>query len=633
MKNMKHLFFLLALFSALLTNAQKEEILFYHSDIKVDTTTTITVTETIKLYANGDRIRRGIYRSLPGSRNINGRKVRAKYKVISVKKNGAEEKYHTKSGSGNYSIYIGDEDVYLSPGEYSYEIKYIAGNQIGFFDNYDELYWNVNGNHWDFDIREISATVNLPAGATVIQQSCYTGAYGTDRQNCTGEKSSESSVTWKAENLYSKEGLTIAVGFTKGFIAPPPPPGPFERYGLMALLSVTFTGLCIYFYRSWRKHGVDPPRPTVYPQFNVPEMLSPASVGMLNDEFYTKKLLTASLVNLAVKGFVHIKQNESKTLGLFKKTSFVLQKMKEPDEALRNGERALLTDLFKHSNQISLEGEYDEKLATAVDAFESSVKKKHKELINEGNNTKFLLFPVMLILIAFIAAQCFIIFTTQSYTPALVMMISFIVGGFIMFFLITYLLERFKWFGWAFVFLGIVLLIILITIAQFDEQKVFNLNHYVSAGFFILSYIALCLYGYYVKRPSEEKLRIQSLIDGFKMYLGAAEERQLQHFNPPQMTPKVFENLLPYAMVLGVDKIWGEKFQSALKSATMESGAYTSTWYSGQSFSPVIMGSSLNAELTNSLTSSSIQPSSSDSGSGGGGFSGGGGGGGGGGGW
>ena len=65
-------------------------------------------------------------------------------------------------------------------------------------------------------------------------------------------------------------------------------------------------------------------------------------------------------------------------------------------------------------------------------------------------------------------------------------------------------------------------------------------------------------YRYLIKRPSEEKLRKQSLIDGFKMYMGAAENEVIKFHNPPQMTPAIFETYLPYAMVLGVDKIWGK---------------------------------------------------------------------------
>ena len=99
------------------------------------------------------------------------------------------------------------------------------------------------------------------------------------------------------------------------------------------------------------------------------------------------------------------------------------------------------------------------------------------------------------------------------------------------------------------------------------------------------------------------------------------------------MTPQVFETMLPYAMVLGVDKIWGNKFQNMLKTSSLENQQYNSSWYIGSSMMHMNFANTLTSSLSQSIASSSTQPSSSGSGSGGGGFSGGGGGGGGGGGW
>ena len=143
----------------------------------------------------------------------------------------------------------------------------------------------------------------------------------------------------------------------------------------------------------------------------------------------------------------------------------------------------------------------------------------------------------------------------------------------------------------------------------------------------------MVLYQYLIKQPTPEKLETQSLIEGFRMYLGTAEEKTLQFHNPPKMTPQVFEAMLPYAMVLGVDKIWGEKFQSMLKASSLANQQYHSNWYVGGSMMNMNFANTLTSSLSQSIASSSTQPSSSGSGSGGGGFSGGGGGGGGGGGW
>jgi uncharacterized membrane protein len=101
--------------------------------------------------------------------------------------------------------------------------------------------------------------------------------------------------------------------------------------------------------------------------------------------------------------------------------------------------------------------------------------------------------------------------------------------------------------------------------------------------------------------------------------------------NPPEKTPQLFEKYLPFALALGVDQSWAEKFAAVLSSAQQPDGKpYNPTWYNGSwdNFNLSTTTSSLNTAVTHSVT-----PPGSYSGGGGGGFSGGGGGGGGGGGW
>lgn len=77
----------------------------------------------------------------------------------------------------------------------------------------------------------------------------------------------------------------------------------------------------------------------------------------------------------------------------------------------------------------------------------------------------------------------------------------------------------------------------------------------------------LLFYRILIKRPSIELLKIQSLIKGLRMYLGFAEEKKLQYFNPPKLTPEVFEEMLPYAMVLGTDGVGARNFKKWWKQA------------------------------------------------------------------
>ena len=88
------------------------------------------------------------------------------------------------------------------------------------------------------------------------------------------------------------------------------------------------------------------------------------------------------------------------------------------------------------------------------------------------------------------------------------------------------------------------------------------------------------------------------------MYMGAAENEVIKFHNPPQMTPAIFETYLPYAMVLGVDKIWGKKFQDMLEQMSVD---YTSDWYTGSPIGFAGLGNTLNSSLTNSISSGSTR--------------------------
>jgi uncharacterized membrane protein len=138
-----------------------------------------------------------------------------------------------------------------------------------------------------------------------------------------------------------------------------------------------------------------------------------------------------------------------------------------------------------------------------------------------------------------------------------------------------------------------------------------------------------------LKRPTLAGRKLMDEIEGFRMYLGAAEEERLKFMHPPEKTPQLFEKLLPYAMALDVENEWNEKFTAVLAAASAGENSYRPRWYRGSSWQPGRGGSfgkSLGAGLGTAVASS-VSPPGSSSGSGGGGFSGGGGGGGGGGGW
>ncbi len=562
-----------AVVGALTVHGQAERIISWHTDLTVAPDGGLTVIEDINAHVEGVEFKRGIMRRLPlRFQDYNGRTHRVEYGITAVEVFGAPSPYHTDTEGDDFVVYVGSEGNLLEPGDYPYRITYTTKGQVGFFPDFDEIYWNVNGNGWAFYIDSISALIHLPPGAKVKQQACYTGVMGSTENACTAFPIDERTVRFQGRAMGYYEGLTVAVGFQKGIVAEPPPPTFFELYAVPLVGGCITVLLLLYYFLTWVRHGRDPDRPTVIPLFDPPDGLSPASVAMVMKGSYDNDQITPAMIHLAVKGYIRIEETQAEgLLGLFKRQTYTIVKLKGAG-GLPKEEQELMNRMFGgHQESYVIDGKYDPGVKSMADAFRSTLRGQWAAFINKGNNLRFWWIPMLSVAVCIVA----LIVLHNSY-------------------------------------LG-------------DNDGVYI------AAFILVNIILFVVYQYLIRKPSLEKQALRSKLNGFKMYLSAAEEKQLQHFNPPAMTPEVFEKYLPYAIAFGVEKIWGDRFQDLVDRALVDPN-YRSTWYGGSIHHFGAFTSSMSSSFSSSMNSSSTPPSKSG-GSGGGGSSGGGGGGGGGGGW
>jgi hypothetical protein len=97
--------------------------------------------------------------------------------------------------------------------------------------------------------------------------------------------------------------------------------------------------------------------------------------------------------------------------------------------------------------------------------------------------------------------------------------------------------------------------------------------------------------------------KVVDQIEGFRQYLGVAEEARLEALNPPNKTPELFERFLPYAIALDVENHWAKRFAGVLAAAAA-AGA-TSSWYSGSSdwsSNPTGLAHHLGSGLTSTIS-------------------------------
>ena len=602
-----------------------EEILDWHSNIIVTQDASMTVTETIQVRAEGNIIKRGIYRDFPTTyKDRAGNRVTVDFTLLGVERDGRPEPYHTRDRSNGIGIYAGQSDVFLKPGVYTYQITYRTDRQLGYFEDHDELYWNITGNGWDFPILKASASVTLPS--SVPGNSMRTGGYTGPQNSREGAYSSridaEGLVTFKTtRRLAPREGLTIVLGWPKGHVAEP------SRVQKTALLlsdnknlAAALAGLLIlfaYYFWAWMKVGKDPEKGTVIPHFEPPDNMSPAAMRYIMEMGFDDKAFASAVINLAVKGYLTISE-ESKAFGLSR--VYTLKRTKEePKTALSRGEMRLVKRLFPSSAMtLKLESENHKKVSLAMDALKSLLKEEyHKSTIvnNSGYMTVGVLISIAIILLVGISGG------SRSGGPPLL----FIVLWFTPWTAATLFLWASRKFAMAATFT------FFLVMAGGAFAKVTSLVFLATLVFFVV--INLLFY-ILLKSPTNLGRRIMDRIEGFKMYLSTAEEHRLEKLHPPDKTPELFEKYLPYALALEVDQEWSEKFADVLSEAAASEG-YSPGWYHGHHWDSMHTGrfaSGLGSSLSSAISSSSTAPGSS-SGFGGGGSSGGGGGGGGGGGW
>ena len=219
------LLFFITLLLPFSTSSAIETILNYDSEITLNRDATLLVSETIQVIAEGDKIKRGIYRDFPTDyKDRLGHRYQVGFKVLGVLKNGTSEPFQVTKHNNGVRILIGNKDVYLNPGSYTYTIRYQTNRQLGFFDNHDELYWNVTGNDWDFPILKTTATVYLPQNIPEagVQLEAYTGAMGQQGRNYMASMLDPQTAHFISTSpFYKGQGLTIVVSWPKGIVTEP----------------------------------------------------------------------------------------------------------------------------------------------------------------------------------------------------------------------------------------------------------------------------------------------------------------------------------------------------------------------------------------------------------------------------
>lgn len=512
----------------------------------------------------------GILRALP--QRYNGQDQHLK--ITKVLRDGQAEKYTTSGSNGNKVLKIGNANATIT-GQHEYEVDYSVRNVMRFTNGHDELDWNVNGTQWQQPFTRVRAVLHVPTSlATSLGDlHCYTGYQGSTATDCTLHKPVADMVAYAASRpLSGGETLTFRADFANGTFTQPTFKDWISDYGKQ-VLEVSIPPLLALLLGGtyWRKNGKDiKGRGTIIPEYGPPDGLKPLEIDTIMHYKLGNKAISATIIDLAIRKYVRIIETDKKKL-LGKSKTYSLELVNVDVSGLNAYEQQIITAIFSGQKQTvdlsSLKNKFyktSQALGKQVPADLTTAGYFARNPRRVGNG--------MHILAASLAFASFYVFSV----------------------------------AWPLA-LGLL----------------------ASAGI-------LFIFASLLPKRSQKGVDAKDAIEGLKLYMDVAEKERIKMLqspdapyaaksNAPQQTVELFEKLLPYAIVLGVEQQWAKKFE----------GIYNTPpdWYSGNwaAFNTGYFVGSLNDSME-VMTTSFASPSSSGSGSGGS-FSGGGGGGGGGGGW
>ncbi|MEW6553134.1 MAG: DUF2207 domain-containing protein [Actinomycetota bacterium] len=442
-------------------------------------------------------------------------------------------------------------------------IEYRMTGVLIFASEYDRLYWNAVSIERGVPIRNSAISVHPPQGANAAELQADQYVNVSDPPSGYESGLDGDVLWWRVGNIPPYTTFTIDVAFPKGLVAIPWQYDKACGIAVIAASSCILAAALLAMSVLWWKKGRDIGRTgTAMVRYEPPEGLSPAMLGMLMHEKPRVRDISASIVDLARRGYLTIIEEEKRSFIRMKSYSF--QRTSQDLSGLLEYEREIMEGLFEAGERVS-ESDLKNKFYTRVNAILNIGVKdevmKRKLFTREPGALR------------------------SRYLAGGIIIASLAIAAFL-------LLPRWLDLGWF----GVLILVL------------------VPVGGIVAGV------GWAMPSRSAEGSKAYEHALGYRDFLETAEKPELQY-----MTPENFQSNLPYAMVLGVDEAWALKFADIYTTPPQwysGSGAAFSTLYLTSSLRD--MTASLNSTLTSSPRSSGSGSGGFGGGSSGGGFGGGG---------
>lgn len=317
----------------------------------------------------------GIFRDVTYELDYGDQSHLRKYEITLLGVTAADGRRHqvaTSTDGYDRRFKIGDPNKLIT-GKETYRLSYRVAGALNAFVDHDELYWNATGANWAVPLEEASVVVDAPGGA-IERIACFQGPRGST-ESCASSFVPAEARFHATRPLRPGEQLTIVAGLRKGAVAEPRPilvSKPRDAAHLFdldvpmvaasgALLVAVVGGLGTLWWRVGRdrrylsmhylSHDDAQERvPFFSPdqivvEFEPPEKIRPGQMGVLLDERADTLDVTATIIDLAVRGYLSIA--EVPKTWMFGHNDWQLTQLKPADAQLLDYEQIVLNGLFE----------------------------------------------------------------------------------------------------------------------------------------------------------------------------------------------------------------------------------------------------------------------------------------------
>ncbi len=482
-----------------LRSATEEKINNYGVTITVATDSTISVVEDID-YDFGVESKHGIFRFIPVVyKGRHGERFALRLKFTSVTdESGKKYPYTISYADGKASVKIGDKNILIS-GQHHYRIAYTVGRALGYFADHDELYWNAIGTEWPVPIGRVAVRLRLPAEVSSSgEPACYVGEYGSTTTACAIEKTPEGITFKNLAPLAAGEGFTVVAGWPKGVVNIPSRLRTMVDFFIDNPWLLLPPLLAIFFMTRWFVIAREPRgRGVIIAEYEPPQGLLPGEVGALVDKDADNEDAVATLIDLAVRGFLKIKDTGKDA----EHSEYEFIRLKDGSTLTTAYERTLFTELFRLGEVVKL-ASLKEKFYTTMNTV--------REQIEAGLSEK----------------------GYYSKNPRMTGV----------------------WFNAG----GVVLMVVGIFWFCFRASSASWINF---VGIELSGLTIFCFYWTFAPLYSTAGILAKEAALGFKLFLSVTEAERLKFFNSPTVKPEMFEKFLPYAIAFRVEKEWAAQFK------------------------------------------------------------------------